>query len=466
MEPLARYFDARQAGTIIADELRTRLDTDEFVAVRNIDYVLSPFQIYPLAPVVRPPLPRIAAFAVDMDGTSTTTEPLALHALEYMVRRCTGRLTREQWAGLDPKLDHPFVIGNSNFRHTEFLLGRYRDAMNATAFRDAFFEALTWTLASMTDEQRRKEVRVHARNCGLADLLADADFRRLTSAGPLDPDAAGRACVPFVARFGPAFRCDNMGETVAAMLDIYYMRYHWIMQRIEAGQGQALSRELLGEAGRLLIEPMPGYDVFIPLIKGWIGEADAAPLYDMIRSGLSADVRGEGDIGIDGVRKLTRIFTANPARLALVTASIAFETHATMREICRVMALRVRDWPVSSACKERVLAGIADYRAPFDAFINASDACEHRLKPHPDLYSLALAQMAIPKADYSLCVGLEDTEPGIIALRTAGIGCAVGLPNHDTSRQDFQAAATVVRHGLPEVILSHGCFLNLAEVTT
>jgi len=236
------------------------------------------------------------------------------------------------------------------------------------------------------------------------------------------------------------------------------------MQRIEAGEGGQLSLELLGEAGRLLIEPMPGYDIFVPLVKGWIGERDAAALYDLLHQQLPPATRPESDIGPDGLRLLARRFTDAPARVALVTASIAFETHATMREICRVMAQRVETWPVSTACKDRVRSGLADYRNPFDAFVCASDACEHRLKPHPDLYSLALANMGLAKHDYASCVGLEDTEPGIISLRAAGIGCAVGLPNHDTSRQDFQAATALMRHGLPEVILSHNCFLARKEV--
>lgn len=461
MDKLARYLTAQGAAEALTS-LGPTLGTDEFVVVRNIDYVHSPFEIYPLAPKVRPPLPRIAAFAVDMDGTSTTTEPLALHSLEYMVRRFTGHLTPDQWPGLDKQLDYPYVIGNSNFRHAEFLLGRYRQMLDMTAFRDAFFEAVVWTLASMTDAHRRKEIRLHARNCGLGEMLADAEFQRLTTAGAIAPDAVAEACRPLIERFGAAFRSANPGETVAAVLDIYYMRYHSIMQAIEQGEGESLSHELLGESGRLLIEPMPGYDVFIPLVKGWIGEADAGALYDM----LHARLKGHGDapqadIGRGGLQELARHFSGQPAKAALVTASIAFETHATMREVCRVMSMRVADWSISQAGKDRVLAGLADYRNPFDAFICATDACEHRLKPHRDLYSLALAQMAMPKTDYALCVGLEDTEPGIISLRAAGIGCAVGLPNHDTSRQDFRAAALVVPGGLPELILHHACFLQI-----
>jgi beta-phosphoglucomutase-like phosphatase (HAD superfamily) len=61
--------------------------------------------------------------------------------------------------------------------------------------------------------------------------------------------------------------------------------------------------------------------------------------------------------------------------------------------------------------------------------------------------------MSIAKSDYRFCIGLEDTEPGIIALRAAGIGCAVALPNRDTQRQDYTAATMIVRGGLPELIL-------------
>ena len=59
-------------------------------------------------------------------------------------------------------------------------------------------------------------------------------------------------------------------------------------------------------------------------------------------------------------------------------------------------------------------------------------------------------QMGVPKDEYHFCVGLEDTEPGIIALRAAGVGCAVALPNRDTSRQNYAAATEIVRGGLPE----------------
>ncbi len=463
MEKLAEYLDLDGAADHLR-QLAAQLGVTEFARVRNLDYIFSPAALYPLAPRVRPPLKRIAAFVTDMDGTSTTTEPLALHALEYMIRRCTGRLTNAEWSGLDPKLDYPHVIGNSNFRHTEFLVERYREHLDHDAFRRAFLEAVCWTLAVMDDPQRRRDVMRNARNCGLAALLEDAEFKRLVAGETVTIENAGKQVVPFVRRYGDAFHYDHLGELVAAALDIYYMRYHSILRLIEQGRGDQLSRELLGESGRRLIEPMPGYEVFLPLVKGWLGpEIDG--LYENLRDEFLRNASGDYpptalDVARPRLVRLAEHFQRNPARLALVTASIGYEAHASMKEVIAVACERIRDWPIASEHRDRVAEYLSDYSAAFDSFINAADASEHRLKPHPDLYSLALRQMSIPKDEYCFCVGLEDTEPGIIALRTAGIGCAVALPNRDTSRQDYSAATIVIKDGLPELILIHNLLLN------
>ncbi len=462
MERLAHYLTVEEAADALR-RLAAEMGATEFAQVRNLDFVPAPWELYPLAPVIRPPLERIAAFAVDMDGTSTTTEPLALHALEYMVRRLTNRPTKADWPGLDERLDHPYVIGNSNFRHTEFLVQRYRDRIDHAAFTQAFFEAVAWTLANMTDPHRRRDIARNARNCGLADLLADADFRRLIASGSVRDDNVGDLVAPFVRRCGGAFRYDHLSELVSAALDIYYARYHAILRLIEQGQGERMSHELLGESGRRLVEPMPGYDVFIPLVKGWLGpEADA--LFEMLRDDLlRRPAPGHAPAEVDAWRPrlagLAEHFRRQPAKLGLVTASIAYETHACMKEVVRVMAERVRDWPLPSSARDRIGEHLADYRAVYDAFVCATDACEPRLKPHRDLYSLALYQMSIARHDYPRVVGLEDTEPGIISLRAAGVGCAIALPNHDTSRQNYQAAAAVVTGGLPELILARNLLL-------
>ena len=479
MEKLAEYLRAEDASAEL-QRLAASLGVQEFARVRNLDFIFAPYELYPLAPRVVPPLPHVAAFAVDMDGTSTTTEPLALHALEYMVRRITGRLTPADWPGLDAQLDHPHVIGNSNFRHTEFLIGRYRTALRPDAFAQSFIEALTWTLACMPDAQRRRDVQQNARNSGLGELLEDAEFRRVTTApdapaeDSIHAESVGRLAAPFVHKYGRAFHPRHLSDEVATALDIYYMRYHAVLRELERGQGERLARELLGAGGdaathgtgsavRQLVEPMPGYDVFLPLVKGWLG-AEIDALYEPLREALRAHPElGYSAAQLDGWRPrlghLAAHFARRPAKVALVTASIAYETHACMREVIRVVAERVQHWPVPAEVRDRIAAGLADYRAVFEGFVCASDVWEARLKPHRDLYSRALFQMSIPRAEYPLVVGLEDTEPGIIALRAAGVGCAVALPNHDTRRQDYSAAIDVVRGGLPELILARNLLI-------
>ena len=462
MDKLANYLNVSDAGKSL-HKLATQLGATEFAQVRNLDYVLSPFDLYPLTPKVQPPLQRIVAFAVDMDGTSTTTEPLALHALEYMVRRITGRLEKSQWSGLDPKLDYPHVIGNSNFRHTEFLVQRHEKHIDTAAFCQAYFEAVCWTLACMDDPQRRRDVILNARNCGLSDLLADREFQTLIKSGRVDSDSVDKLIGPAMRKYGSAFRAKDGSERTAAALDIYYLRYHSILRELERGQGARLAAELLGPGSGRLVEPMPGYDVFVPLVRGWLGdEIDA--LYEPLRAYLldRAELRytaAQLDAWRPRLRKLAAHFQHRPARLSLVTASIAYETHACMKEIVQVMAEHVRDWPVPQEVRDRLDENLADYLKVYDGFVCASDTWEARLKPHRDLYSLALFQMSIPKTDYKYVVGLEDTEPGIIALRAAGIGCAVALPNHDTSRQNYTAATKTIRGGLPELMLAKNLLL-------
>lgn len=451
-EPLIRYLDAGECAEALRRQAAAAGAT-QFACVRNLGYRLTPFDLYPLAPLAQPPLGRVAAFAVDMDGTSTTTEPLALHALEYMVRRITGRMDPAVWPGLDPRRDHPFVIGNSNWRHVEFLVERYGEHVDRAALCAAFIEALCWTTHCLRDTSRPSQVAQTAQRCGLRGLLDDPDFRRLERSGDLDEDALARSAAALTARYGPAFRCAQPAEMVGAALDVYYMRYHSILRQLERGTADDPPGGPAVDAGRPLVDAMPGYDVFLALVKGWLGP-EAEALFEPLCAQL-AERPPAADLDDARERFLAagRYFERCPARLALVTASIAFEARTVMRHVlCRVRE-RVADWPLSAQRREALLARLADERAAFDAFVTASDACEHRLKPHPDLYSLALRDMALPVEDYPFVVGLEDTEPGIVALRAAGVRCVIALPNRDTHRQNYAAAARVVRGGLPELLL-------------
>jgi FMN phosphatase YigB (HAD superfamily) len=255
-----------------------------------------------------------------------------------------------------------------------------------------------------------------------------------------------------IERWGRAFRPDGHTELVSAALDIYYMRYHAILKRIGAGEAAAIGQELFGDPDRRLVEPMPAYSVFVPLVKGWLG-GDASALAAIVRPGATPD-------DAERLERLGAFFESKPAKLALVTASIAFEAHAVMAEVVRLIRDEIATWPIPSSGRDRLIEQMSDYHSVYDAFVTATDSHEARLKPHRDLYTIALYRMSIPREDYCRCIGIEDTEPGIIALRAAGIGLAVALPNRDTANQDYSAACHVVHGGLPELILEHNAFVR------
>jgi len=460
-QPLIEYLPSGAAADKVTAQ-GAALDASEYAVVRNLGYVFAPAECYPLAPHTPLPLDRIVAIAVDMDGTSTSTEPLAIHALEEMVRRFTGRSSQEEWAGLDKDLDYPHVIGNSNYRHTEFLLQRYAAHMDRNAFCRSFIEAVVWTRSTAPDADRVRGITRNARSCGLGAMLDDAAFRQAVSAGPVDEERAARRAAPFVAKYADHFQPHNETEHVAAALDLYYARYHFLLGRLACGQGDAAMKDLPGNS-RQRIEPMPGYGVFLCMMKGWLG-AEAEKLLDLLVEEATARWPEADSVDRDAARHrlrwLGKEFRRAPARIGLVTASIAYETHAVMKRVISRVREEATAWPVSQEVRHLISTGLEDHHAVFDAIVTASDAHEARLKPHRDLYSIALYRMGISPHDFPFCMGLEDTEPGIVSLRAAGIGAAIALPNHDTSGQEYRAATRIVHHGLPELLLHHHLFLR------
>ena len=464
MDKLAKYLNIDETTDIMKVNAG-KLGVREFAVVKNLDYIFSPAEIYPLAPKITKPLPDISAVAMDMDGTSTTTEPLALNSLEYMVRRFTGRPAGEDWPGLDKEKDYPFIIGSSNFRHTEFLARRYEPDIKPEALRSAFFEAALWTLSNMEDKGRVKDITRNAVNCGLGDLLEDEEFKKIVGKKIVNDENVAEHAEPFIEKYGERFRTSNFNELVAACLDIYYTRYHAILKRIEAGEGDSLSKELLGSESRHLIEPMPGFAIYIALIKGLLGD-EIDNLFDELKQALLANTHvNYTETEIDAkkhiLKPLASHFRKKPVKVALVTASIFYEAHVCMKEIMHVAGLEVEKWPIPDENKQKVLDKFSDYRNIYDGFATATDASEARLKPHRDLYSIALYQMSVPKEKYPKCIVLEDTEPGIISARAAGIGLACAMPNRDTQRQNYSAASFILHAGLPDLILFHNTFLAL-----
>jgi beta-phosphoglucomutase-like phosphatase (HAD superfamily) len=70
------------------------------------------------------------------------------------------------------------------------------------------------------------------------------------------------------------------------------------------------------------------------------------------------------------------------------------------------------------------------------------------LKPHRDLYSIALHKLNVSqKTTLSKVIGFEDSESGTIAIRAAGIGKCIAVPFAETSGHNLDAATHICNDG-------------------
>lgn len=119
-------------------------------------------------------------------------------------------------------------------------------------------------------------------------------------------------------------------------------------------------------------------------------------------------------------------------RIALVTSSLGKEVELVM--------------PV-------VFAGMgmdgADYRDYYDAVMFADHVGEPFLKPHPNLYTLAMERVGVAPHE---CFVVEDSTAGILAGRLAGCS-VVAVPHPHTKEHDFRNANLgVAANGLADIL--------------
>lgn len=109
-----------------------------------------------------------------------------------------------------------------------------------------------------------------------------------------------------------------------------------------------------------------------------------------------------------------------------------------LAQACRAAGLRVGIASSSSLAQiERVVhwLGLA---TSFDALTSGHEVPHS--KPDPAIYRLACARLGVPS---SAAVALEDSRPGVLAARAAGLRCLV-VPNVHTRDHDFTPASRVV----------------------
>ncbi len=446
----------KEEAKILLDEFGS-----QFAVVQNPDYVHPSFELYPLAEKSKGELDRLTAAVMDMDGTTTTTEELCIHSLEFMVRKMSGKLLPEQWIGLDSKEDYPNIIGNSTTKHVEYLINKYENAFVKNEIINSFLEAALWTVFVGQDESRREEVKNNLRYFGLSAVLVDKLTKELVEDDVyLNQNLLNSISKKYLPKF-PEFKFNDL---VRVGIDIYYARYHQILERIKHGESEKVSTEIFNDANRRLIEPMPAVSIFLPLIKGWLGNEAGRLSDELVKYYREKTGKELSTVEAEGLAEKLNILSAHfqehPSKVSVVTSSIYYEAEIVLAEVFNVMSSQIASFNLSDDFKTFLLEKFADPQNYYDAIVSASDSSEMRLKPHRDLYSIALHRLGIPKNEFKNVIGFEDIESGNVAIRAAGIGLAVAVPFAQTSGHNLESASYICHGGLAEVIIKHNCFLR------
>ncbi len=437
--------------------------SEDFAIIHNPDYIFPPYEIIPLAKKIASKRDHLTAIVSDMDGTTTTTEELCLYSLEYMVRMMSGRLTIMDWHGLDKIIDYPNIIGNSTTKHVEFLINHYSNFFDSRFISKAYIKAIVWQLNFGKDNVRLDEILNNIKLFKLDSLIEDEQLKKIKDITSLDEFDTNPSLIYLLQNYSPSFDKTKFSSLVKLGIDIYYYKYHEILARIKNGESKSVALNLFGNADKNLIEPMPGIPIFLALIKGWITD-NFETYVDLLISqyqdkcGSKYFYKSKNDL-INNFKSMATIFNLNPIKIGIVTSSIFYEADIVLTEVFNVIKKQIAEYPLPEETKQMLINKFANYNAVYDSIVTASDSNEIRLKPHRDLYSIALHNLHISKNDFINVIGLEDSESGTFAIRAAGIGCCVAVPFAQTSYHNFEAASLVSKGGLTELILTHNLFL-------
>lgn len=419
--------------------------SDEFVVIKNPDFIFPEFEIIPLARKIFQPEKTIA-LVMDMDGTTTTTEELCVEALEFMIRKMSGLLTKEQWNGFDQK-DLTNVIGNSTTKHVEYLINTYRNFIIKENTIRSFIESILWTLTAGKSEQRKNEARDLLKSFGIEKYFQKFLNRENESFSNAEIQKLSESILNIL-EFKDTSTLTKIG------IEIYYQHYHNYLLSLSKGLNSS----------KKLIAPLPGLAVTLSLTKGFLGE-EAEKLTELLVEEFklknpmkSLDINPE-EASIN-LKRLGIYFEKNPLKIAVVTSSIFYEADIVLTEVFNQIRKDIERWNISEMRKEKIIKAFSSYQNFYDAIVTATDAYEFRLKPYRDLYSIALHRLGISKADFSRVIGFEDSQSGTIAIRAAGIGCCIAVPFPQTKDHNLEAASYILWNGLPEFILKLNCLTS------
>ncbi len=445
-----------------AKEYLGRLSED-FAIIHNPQNIFPPYEIIPIAHKINTKRDHIAAFVSDMDGTTTTTEELCLYSLEFMIRVMSGKFTIVEWHGLDKTIDYPNIIGNSTTKHVEFLINRYNNFFIKPFIEKAYIKAIIWQLIFGKDKVRKEEILNNLKLFKVENLLEDSNFQNLFSEADAKNFDSDSKLIYLMQTYSPKFDDKVFSHLIKLGIDIYYFKYHEILHRINNGESKQIAHDLFNDENKALIEPMPGIITFLALIKGKL-----KGYTDYFVNILIEDYKhkaGEPLVKIDEsslsitLLKLSEYFEKNPAKIGIVTSSIYYEANIVLNEVFSVIRTKLEHYQIPDDLKEDLGKFFEDYKLVYNTIVTASDSNEIRLKPHRDLYSIALQNLHVQKEEFINVIGIEDSESGTFAIRSAGIGCSVAVPFAQTSSHNFEAASIIAKGGIPELIINNKLLL-------
>lgn len=431
---LPKYADRETAAQLIQQ------NGNEFAVVQNPSYIFPPYDLYPLAPKQTELTDGIEAILIDLDGTVTDTEPMYLRVLDRVAQAMAGK-EGGQWQGLDETRDYPNLIGNSVTKHVEYLVAQYSAPSAFDVFARRALRACQWNLTNTFDESRHEDILAALSAMGALKIWEDPRF---TALGEGDRPAVDALLDALMEEY--PCRIESEPVRVQAGIELYY---------------EFLYSLLTSEESESLIRLTDGVGLFHALIKGWLGE-EAANCFEIMCTYLAASERP-----LEGIEEsptalgvLGAFFNEHPIRVGMVTSCTRPEADAILEIAFRRMRHEVDGWPISKEKRAFIQKQFAEYTTYYDAYVTASDVPEIRLKPHRDLYSLALNRIGVQPESFHRVVAFEDSEAGIISVRAAGIPLACAVPLPETQGHTYEAASYVARGGLPEVLLKHGLFLS------
>lgn len=410
-----------------AAELLQRL-SNEFAVVENPAGVYPPYELYPLPPKQERLTQDPVAILIDLDGTIVDSEPMYVAVLEEVARAIVG--ADRDVPILDETRDHPNLVGGSVTAHAGYLWDRFGDAFDAAAFHRHVIAALRYNFVNPFEEARFEETRQALHRLRIADIQHD---RRFTQA-----DLSDRELMELSSQYRIDYDSDS--ARILGATQFYYHRLYIMLQHHNRSAS---------------IQLTPGATIFHAIVKGV--RLEMRPLADHLMGYLSDELP---DDPVKTLERLSELFLNTSPRVAVVTSSTGPEADALLKAAFQHMQAEAEQWPVRDSMeRDRLRSQFAEPYSFYEAVFTASDVPEMRLKPHRDLYSLALAQLGIGPDQFHRVLVLEDSPVGVTAARAAGCPLVCAMPLPINRNQSFPHATHVVPGGLPELLLEHGGFL-------